>query len=99
MLTFASRALLVLTAVALAGCVAPSGSPTQLSGVAGPQGPVDQVTRRQLWLIPSPALGVLMHAYLFRPDGDGPFRLAVINHGSDQEPFHRARMPMPPSRR
>ena len=36
-----------------------------------------------------------MRATLFRPPGPGPFPLAVINHGSEQDPAKRARMPMP----
>ncbi len=51
--------------------------------------------RRQLWLIPSPQAGLMMRATLYRPPGDGPFRLAVINHGSDQVAQARTRMPMP----
>jgi dienelactone hydrolase len=36
-----------------------------------------------------------MRAYLFRPAGEGPFPLAVINHGSEQDPRRRATMAMP----
>jgi len=36
-----------------------------------------------------------MHAYLFRPPGNGPFPLAVINHGSDEDPVGRAFVSMP----
>jgi len=36
-----------------------------------------------------------MRATLFRPSGDGPFPLAVVNHGSAQVPADRARMKMP----
>ncbi len=46
-------------------------------------------------LIPSPAPGIAMHATLFRPPGRGPFPLAIINHGSAEDEFARATMPMP----
>jgi dienelactone hydrolase len=61
----------------------------------GPQGIEDPAMRRQLWLVPSPVPGLLMRAYLFRPRGDGPFPLAIVNHGSDQDSVERSRMPMP----
>jgi dienelactone hydrolase len=59
--------------------------PAQDSGgrlAAGPQGPEQGQYRRQLWLVPSQDKSVLMRTALFRPQGAGPFPLAVINHGS-----------------
>jgi len=47
------------------------------------------------WLIPSPVAGLLMHAQLFRPAGSGPFPLAVINHGSEQDARIRKKMKTP----
>ena len=35
------------------------------------------------------------HAVLFRPPGDGPFRLAVIAHATTQNVLRRAQMPQP----
>ena len=35
------------------------------------------------------------HALLFRPPGDGPFRLAVIAHATTQNVLRRAQMPQP----
>lgn len=62
----------------------------------GPASPeADARGRGQLWLLPSPAAGVLMHALLFRPAGKGPFPLAVINHGSEQDGRVRRRMGLP----
>lgn len=83
----------------LAACVG-VGSPatTRLTGsalAAGPQGSENATTRRQLWLIPSPRSDLMMRAYLYRPPGEGPFPLAVVNHGSDQDAIDRSRMPMP----
>jgi dienelactone hydrolase len=63
--------------------------------VAGPQGAEQGAARKQLWLIPSPQAGKMMRATLYRPQGDGPFPLAIVNHGSDQDPHARARMGMP----
>jgi pimeloyl-ACP methyl ester carboxylesterase len=36
-----------------------------------------------------------MRSYLYRPAGDGPFPLAMINHGSDEDAARRAAMGMP----
>ena len=56
----------------------------------GPQGPQIGAARRQLWLIPLPGERLLMHTFVLRPRGDGPFPLAVINHGSNQNSVLRA---------
>ena len=83
----------------LAGCVASGGgsvpSSAVLSNMPGPQGVEEQVSRRQLWLIPSPDPGHLMRATLLRPVGEGPFPLVVVNHGSEQDAIERSRMPLP----
>ena len=63
--------------------------------VAQPQGPEDRAQGRQLWLLAIPGERVRMHAYVFRPPGPGPFRLAVINHGSIQSRDVRLKYPMP----
>jgi pimeloyl-ACP methyl ester carboxylesterase len=46
-------------------------------------------------MIPSTVAGLSMHALLYRPKGKGPFKLAVINHGSDEDARVRAAMPTP----
>jgi dienelactone hydrolase len=51
--------------------------------------------RAQAWLVPSGDAAVPAHAILFRPEGDGPFRLAVIAHASTQNVLRRAQMPQP----
>ena len=51
--------------------------------------------RAQQWLVPSGDAAVASHAILFRPDGGGPFRLAVIAHASTQNALRRAQMPQP----
>src|ERR1700716_4269570 len=61
----------------------------------GAQGAESEPGRMQQWLVPSPDLATIPHALLFRPSGDGPFRLAVIAHASTQNVLRRAQMPQP----
>lgn len=61
----------------------------------GPQGSEQGPLRRQLWLVPSPVAGIAMRASVFRPQGRGPFPLAVLNHGSTQSEIQRLRLPAP----
>ena len=56
----------------------------------GPQGPEEGVIRRQSWLIPAQDRITLMRTSVFRPQGAGPFPLAVIAHGSTQNEIRRA---------
>ena len=84
----AALAALLLTAFAAtaAGAEDFAGGRT----VAGPQGAPIGDFYRQLWLIPLPGQRLLMHTFVLRPQGGGPFPLAVINHGSDQNSVLRA---------
>ena len=61
----------------------------------GAQGAEDEPGRMQQWLVPSPDPATPARAVLFRPPGDGPFRLAVIAHASTQNVLRRAQMPQP----
>src|SRR5277367_6496333 len=61
----------------------------------GPKGAEAEPNRAQAWLVPSPDPDVASHAVLFRPSGEGPFRLAVIAHASTQNVLLRAQMPRP----
>jgi dienelactone hydrolase len=61
----------------------------------GPQGPENAPDREQQWLVPSPDSDIPAHAVLFRPLGDGPFRLALIAHASTENALRRAQMPQP----
>src|SRR5713101_9761287 len=61
--------------------------------LVGAQGPESEPDRMQQWLVPSPDPDIAAHAILFRPPGDGPFRLALIAHASTQNPLRRAQMP------
>jgi dienelactone hydrolase len=61
----------------------------------GAQGAEGEPDRMQQWLVPSPDPNIAAHAVLFRPPGDGPFRLALIAHASTQNVLRRAQMPQP----
>ncbi len=53
------------------------------------------VAAQELALIPAPDGSTLMRTLVYRPQGPGPFRLAVIAHASTQNPVRRARLPLP----
>src|ERR1700733_14814487 len=61
----------------------------------GPASAEAEPNRAQAWLVPSPDPHVASHAVLFRPPGEGPFRLAVIAHASTQNVIYRAQMRQP----
>ena len=61
----------------------------------GAQGPEGEPDRMQPWLVPSPDQDTAAHALLFRPPGNGPFRLALIAHASTENALRRAQMPQP----
>jgi dienelactone hydrolase len=63
--------------------------------IFGAQGAEGEPDRMQQWLISSPDSGIAAHAVLFRPPGDGPFRLAAIAHASTQNALRRAQLPQP----
>jgi hypothetical protein len=67
----------------------------QAQGKFGAQGAETGPNRMQQWLVPSPDPDIAAHALLYRPAGDGPFRLAVIAHASTQNVVRRAQMPQP----
>jgi dienelactone hydrolase len=64
-------------------------------GRLGAQGAEAEPNRMQQWLVPTPAMDAVARARLFRPPGDGPFRLAVIAHATTQNVLRRAQMPQP----
>jgi dienelactone hydrolase len=61
----------------------------------GPRGVEAEPNRAQAWLVPSPDPQTASHAVLFRPPGEGPFRLAVIAHASTQNVIYRTQMQQP----
>jgi dienelactone hydrolase len=76
----------------LLGLACAFGASAEIYGAAGGEG---AGLRAQQWLVPSGKAAVAAHAILFRPEGDGPFRLAVIAHASTQNVLRRAQMPQP----
>ena len=72
-------------------CTQSATAQTKLGAVAAEGEP----NRKQQWLVPSPDPETPAHAVLFRPIGDGPFRLALIAHASTQNVLRRAQMPQP----
>lgn len=61
----------------------------------GPAGDEIGPLRMQPWRVPTPLPDVASHALLFRPAGEGPFRLAVIAHATTQNVLRRAQMKPP----
>src|ERR1043166_9320054 len=86
------RFRLILVWIALAALHLQPAAAQLAPGLQGAEG---EPGRRQQWLVPSPDPAVAAHALLFRPAGDGPFRLAIIAHATSQNVLHRAQMPHP----
>jgi dienelactone hydrolase len=61
----------------------------------GAQGAEGEPGREQPWRVPTADPHLSAQAVLFRPPGDGPFRLALIAHASTQNALRRAQMPQP----
>ena len=83
--------LKALFALPVLGVLCTQAAPAQKR--FGAQGPESEPDRMQQWLVPSPDPDTAARAILFRPPGDGPFRLALIAHASTQNPLRRAQMP------
>ncbi|HQZ12421.1 MAG TPA: dienelactone hydrolase family protein [Devosia sp.] len=58
----------------------------------GPVGTQAGPLREEAWLVPSPVANLAMRATLYRPKGDGPFPLAVLNHGSEESGAARRKL-------
>ncbi|MEH2511372.1 alpha-beta hydrolase superfamily lysophospholipase [Nitrobacteraceae bacterium AZCC 1564] len=69
--------------------------PALAEGRLGPQDNETSPNRRQEWLVPSQDLITPSRSVLFRPAGQGPFRLVIIAHASTQDGLQRAQMPQP----
>ncbi|MBR0715373.1 S9 family peptidase [Bradyrhizobium liaoningense] len=80
-------AILVLAAFASA--------PTRAQNGLGPLGGEDEPYRKQQWRLPSSDADHPARGLLFRPPGDGPFRLALIAHATTQNVLRRVQMPQP----
>lgn len=83
---------LVLGTMLLALMLAAGGA---AAAEPGPVGAERAPYRVQEWIVPSPLASVRMRARLYRPAGDGPFPLALLNHGSDEDTRLRARQVLP----
>jgi dienelactone hydrolase len=59
------------------------------------QRPEGEPNCEQAWRVPKPDADILAQVVLFRPPGDGPFRLALIAHATTQNALRRAQMPQP----
>jgi dienelactone hydrolase len=81
--------------VALSVLAAFAASPVRAQDALGARGAEGEPFRRQEWRVPSSDTGTPAHAVLFRPPGDGPFRLALIAHASAQNVLRRAQMLQP----
>jgi dienelactone hydrolase len=85
-----AKAFLVLLVFAgLAGRAALAAPPL------GAQGPEGAPNRAQPWRVPTPDADIPARAVLYRPPGEGPFRLALIAHATTQNALRRAQMPQP----
>jgi hypothetical protein len=69
---------LVAVLLLLAGLIAPARADDQTASVR---------IQEEIWALPIP---VPMFAYLVRPVGDGPFPLAIMNHGVSLDPVQRS---------
>jgi dienelactone hydrolase len=87
------HSLKALFALVVCGAVCTQSAIAQVR--FGAQGAEGEPGRMQQWLVPSPDPDTAAHALLFRPTGEGPFRLAVIAHASTENVLRRAQMPQP----
>jgi dienelactone hydrolase len=83
----------VISALVVLGAVGAQSVTAQT--IFGARGAEGEPNRAQQWRVPSPDADHAAAAVLFRPPGDGPFRLAVIAHASTQNALRRAQMPQP----
>lgn len=80
---------------AMLACATMSTVKAQGASNFGPQGAETAPDRRQDWRVPSRDSSTASRAILFRPPGEGPFRLALIAHASTQNAIRRAQMMQP----
>ena len=86
---------MIRSAKALLGLLAFAGQAALAQPPLGAQGPEGEPNREQQWRVPTPDADISAQAVLFRPPGDGPFRLALIAHATTQNVLRRAQMPQP----
>src|SRR5262245_36984089 len=76
---------LVVAVAALAGPIISMPGPVETEG---------SHEGRALWLLPSQDPAVPMLTTVFRPSGDGPFRLVLMNHGTTRNVTERPFFPL-----
>jgi dienelactone hydrolase len=87
-----------IAAAALLLCAVPSAAQTQRQ--AGPVGEPASAAqfREQVWWVPmaqprQPNVTVHLETTVYRPEGNGPFALIVLNHGSPRDDDDRRKSP------
>jgi dienelactone hydrolase len=85
----------LIKAALLAAALGVLGTPAAAQDLAGARDAEAAPNRRQPWLVPSADAAAPSRAILFRPPGDGPFRLAIVAHATSQNVLRRAQMPQP----
>ena len=91
LLRLLAAVLNLVPAVAIGCHIAPSRAQPAL----GLQEPARGAGRHEVWLVPSQDPRVPMRALVLRPQGPGPFPLAVINHGSVESAELRMKFTQP----
>lgn len=86
---------MVTRAVLVAGLMVAAFAACAQTPARGPAGPEGGAARRQEWRVPSPDASTVSHALLFRPQGDGPFPVAIIAHASVENEIQRAQVKQP----
>jgi dienelactone hydrolase len=85
----------LIKAALVAAALGALAAPVAAQVLVGAQESEAAPNRRQQWLVPSADPPAPSRAILFRPPGDGPFRLAIVAHATSQNGLRRAQMPQP----
>ncbi|GAA3845135.1 alpha/beta hydrolase [[Pseudomonas] carboxydohydrogena] len=86
---------MVIRTVLIAGLTMAAVAANARTPAFGPAGPEGEPARRQEWRVPTPDAAIASHALLFRPQGEGPFPVAIIAHASVENEIQRAQMTQP----
>ena len=84
-----------ITTVLAAGLTMAAFAACAQTPAFGPAGPEGTPARRQEWRVPTPDASTASRALLFRPQGEGPFPVAIIAHASVENEIQRASMAQP----
>jgi dienelactone hydrolase len=86
---------MVIRAVLIAGLTMAAFAACAQTPAFGPVGPEGTPARRQEWRVPTPDAATASHALLYRPQGEGPFPVAIIAHASVENDIQRTQMKQP----